>query len=107
MANNLRPAIERQFDLEGRQAYAHEIIPGGSHTYAKGDDQYPVNAPPFLARGEGCRVWDMNGNEYIEYGLGNRSVGLGHAYPTVIKAVEDVLKLGCNFTRPATIEVEC
>jgi len=89
------------------QRRAHELIPGGSHTYAKGDDQYPVSAPPFIARGTGCHVWDLDGNEYIEYGMGNRAVGLGHAYAPIIEAVQAELGRGCNFTRPTPIEVEC
>ncbi|SDP37962.1 glutamate-1-semialdehyde 2,1-aminomutase [Phyllobacterium sp. OV277] len=86
---------------------AHHLIPGGAHTYAKGDDQYPVLSPGFIARGHGSHVWDIDGNEYIEYGMGNRAVGLGHAYPPVLEAAMRQLKLGCNFTRPAEIEVEC
>lgn len=89
------------------QRRAHELIPGGCHTYAKGDDQYPVVAPPFIARGAGCHVWDLDGNEYIEYGMGNRAVGLGHAYAPVIEAAKAEMARGCNFTRPASIEVEC
>jgi glutamate-1-semialdehyde 2,1-aminomutase len=89
------------------QKRAHALIPGGCHTYAKGDDQYPVIAPPFVARGLGCHVWDMDGNEYIEYGMGNRSVGLGHGYGPVLRAVRAQLDGGCNFTRPSPIEVEC
>lgn len=89
------------------QEKAHSLIPGGSHTYAKGDDQYPFLSPPFLSRGRGCRVWDTEGNEYVEYGMGLRSVTLGHAFPEVTRAVEAALKLGSNFTRPAPIEVEC
>ncbi len=89
------------------QARAHLLIPGGSHTYAKGDDQYPVSAPPFIAHGNGCHVWDLDGNEYIEYGMGNRAVGLGHAYPPVIEAAQRELSRGCNFTRPSPIEVAC
>jgi glutamate-1-semialdehyde 2,1-aminomutase len=85
---------------------SHELIPGGAHTYAKGDDQYPVIAPAFIARGEGCRVWDLDGNEYIEYGMGLRAVTLGHAYPAVVDRVRSVLDTGVNFTRPAPIEVE-
>ena len=94
---------------QGRRlaAKAHRLIPGGSHTYAKGDDQYPLLAPSFIARGLGCRVWDTDGNSYIEYGMGNRTVGLGHAHPAVLRAVEAQLALGCNFTRPAAIEVAC
>lgn len=89
------------------QAEAHRLIPGGAHTYAKGDDQYPVEAPGFIARGSGCHVWDVDGNEFIEYGMGLRSVGLGHAYPAILEAVRAQLELGSNFTRPAPIEVEC
>lgn len=86
---------------------AHHLIPGGAHTYAKGDDQYPVLSPGFIARGLGSHVWDVDGNEYIEYGMGNRAVGLGHAYPPVVDAAIRQLQLGCNFTRPADIEVAC
>jgi glutamate-1-semialdehyde 2,1-aminomutase len=86
---------------------AHEIIPGGCHTYAKGDDQYPVLAPGFIARGQGCHVWDVDGNEFIEYGMGNRAVGLGHAYPQVVAAAQSGLALGSNFTRPCSVEVDC
>lgn len=86
---------------------AHELIPGGAHTYAKGDDQYPVQAPAFIVRGEGCHVWDMDGNEFIEYGMGLRAVTLGHAFPRVIEAAAAQLRFGSNFVRPAPIEVEC
>lgn len=89
------------------QERARELIPGGSHTYAKGEDQFPVLAPGFIDRGSGCHVWDVDGNKFIEYGMGNRAVGLGHAYPTVVGAVKAVLRGGANFTRPARIEVEC
>lgn len=86
---------------------AHRAIPGGCHTYAKGDDQYPVLAPGFIAQGSGAHVWDVDGNEFIEYGMGNRAVGLGHAYQPVVEAVSEALRWGCNFTRPARIELEC
>jgi glutamate-1-semialdehyde 2,1-aminomutase len=84
---------------------AHDLIPGGCHTYAKGDDQYPQLSPGFIARGLGSHVWDVDGNEFIEYGQGNRCVTLGHAYPEVIAAAQSELALGANFTRPAAIEV--
>src|SRR5439155_80300 len=56
------------------RARAHDLIPGGAHTYAKGDDQWPELTPTALVRGEGCRVWDADGNEFIEYGPGGRTV---------------------------------
>lgn len=83
-----------------------ELVPGGGHTYAKGRDQFPVQSPAVLVRGSGCRVWDADGNEYIEYGMGLRSVGLGHAFAPVTDAVRRSLDLGTNFTRPSITELE-
>ena len=85
----------------------NDLIPGGSHTYAKGDDQFPEFIPPYIVKGNGCRVWDADGNEFIEYGMGLRSVGLGHAFEPVTIAACEQLKLGTNFGRPSTIELEC
>jgi len=85
----------------------HRIIPGGAHTYAKGDDQYPANAPACLVKGKGCHVWDPEGKEYIEYGMGLRAVTLGHAYEPVIQAAFRQMRLGENFTRPGVIELAC
>jgi glutamate-1-semialdehyde 2,1-aminomutase len=89
------------------RAKAHSLIPGGAHTYAKGDDQYPLVSPGFLKRGEGCHVWDVDGNEFIEYGMGLRSVTLGHAYMPVVEAAYSQMLLGENYTRPATVELDC
>ena len=89
------------------QQKSHALIPGGAHTYAKGDDQYPELAPGFLEKGKGSHVWDLDGNEFIEYGMGLRSVTLGHAYEPVVEAAYRQMQLGINFTRPSSIEVEC
>ncbi len=88
-----------------QQKFNH-LIPGGCHTYAKGDDQYPEFMPPYIVRGKGCKVWDVDGNEYIEYGMGLRSVTLGHAFDPVVKAAYDQMLQGTNFTRPSLIELE-
>jgi glutamate-1-semialdehyde 2,1-aminomutase len=85
---------------------AHRLIPGGAHTYAKGDDQYPEQAPGFIVRGKGCHVWDLDGNEFIEYGMGLRAVTLGHAFEQVVEAAHRQMQLGINFNRPAKIEVD-
>ncbi len=84
-----------------------EAIPGGCHTYAKGDDQYPQSMPVYIARGEGCHVWDVDGNEFIEYGMGLRTVTLGHAFAPVVAAAHRQMLLGNNYVRPARIELEC
>src|ERR1700678_454605 len=88
------------------QLRAHALIPGGAHTYAKGDDQYPEQAPSLIARGKGCHVWDIDGNEFIEYGMGLRAVSLGHAFEPLVRAVYKQMQMGANFTRPAKIEVD-
>lgn len=89
------------------RARLHRLIPGGAHTYAKGDDQFPQDMAPVIVRGKGCRVWDVDGNEFIEYGSGLRAVALGHAYPPVVEAVRHQLEFGSNFVRPSLIELEC
>lgn len=88
------------------QPKAHRIIPGGSHTYAKGDDQFPEQAPGFIVRGKGCHSWDVDGNEFIEYGMGLRAVTLGHAFEPVVEAAHKQMQLGVNFSRPAKLEVD-
>ncbi|MGA5521819.1 glutamate-1-semialdehyde 2,1-aminomutase [Streptomyces pseudogriseolus] len=84
----------------------HAAIPGGAHTYAKGDDQYPQDLAPVISHGRGAHVWDVDGNEYIEYGSGLRSVSLGHAHPRVLEAVRRELDRGGNFVRPSVVEAE-
>lgn len=88
------------------QRRLHEVVPGGAHTYAKGDDQYPEDLAPIISRGLGARVWDVDGNEYVEFGAGLRSVVLGHGHTGVLDAVRRALDHGTNFVRPSWIEVE-
>mgnify|MGYP005818326217 CR=1 FL=1 len=82
------------------------LIPGGAHTYSKGDDQFPQLAPGFIARGKGSHVWDVDGNEFIDWGMGLRAVVLGHAYEPVLAAVRQQLEFGANHTRPTPLEGE-
>ena len=98
----------QHFDQSGRLSERAQIlIPGGSHTYAKGSDQFPEQTPGIMQRGLGCHVWDVDGNEFIEFGMGLRAVTLGHAFPPILDAVRRALPMGTNFTRPARIELEC
>jgi len=108
LAASALEAVDRMDFSKSRdlQPKAHRLIPGGAHTYAKGDDQYPEQAPGFIARGKGCHVWDLDGNEYIEYGMGLRAVTLGHAFEPVVEAAYKQMQLGTNFSRPAKIEVD-
>ena len=84
----------------------HDLIPGGAHTYSKGDDQFPRNAPGAIARGKGAHVWDPDGNEYIDCSMGLTSVSIGHGYEPVVEAVCEAARNGVNFQRPATIELD-
>jgi len=84
----------------------HDLIPGGAHTYAKGEDQFPEDMAPVIDRGDGAHVWDIDGNEYIEYGSGLRAVSLGHRHPKVLEAVLREIDRGSNFVRPSIIELE-
>jgi len=86
------------------RAQIHKLIPGGAHTYSKGDDQFPLRSPAAIAKGEGAYVIDLDGNKYLDCSCGLSSVNLGHAYKPVINAVVEQLHLGTNFQRPASIE---
>jgi glutamate-1-semialdehyde aminotransferase len=88
------------------RAESHRLIPGGAHTYSRGDDQFPALAPAAIARGKGSRVWDVDGNEYVDCLMALGSVSLGHAYEPVLAAVRAQLELGAGYQRPAAIELE-
>lgn len=97
---------EPSFDKSNKlQAELHRIVPGGAHTYARGSDQYPDDMAPIIARGSGAQVWDVDGNPYVEYGIGLRAVTLGHAYRPVIDAAYRAMCNGMSFSRPSELEV--
>ena len=83
----------------------HQLIPGGAHTYSKGDDQFPENAPAAITHGKGAYVWDLDGNKFLDCSMGLTSVSLGHAYKPVLEAIKKLDK-GVNFQRPSYIEKE-
>ncbi|MFD4346769.1 glutamate-1-semialdehyde 2,1-aminomutase [Streptomyces coelicoflavus] len=101
--NAEEPSLPRSRQANER---LHAMVPGGAHTYAKGDDQYPEDVAPVISHGSGAHVWDVDGNRYIEYGSGLRSVSLGHAHPRVTEAVRRELDRGSNFVRPSIVEAE-
>jgi len=87
-------------------AAVNQLIPGGAHTYARGDDQYPEGMAPVIERGTGCRVWDIDGNEFVEFGSGLRANTLGHGFEPVVRAVQRYLADGVGFVRPHRLERE-
>lgn len=87
------------------KARLNRVIPGGSHTYSRGFDQYPDNAPQILERGKGAYVWDANGKCYLDYGMALRAVTLGYAYSSVNTAAMREIEKGNNLTRPSITEL--
>lgn len=86
---------------------ARQVIPGASQTLSKGPGMFVEGAyPVFLDRGRGCRVWDVDGHEYVDYILGLASITLGYAYPAVVEAVARQLERGSIFSLPHPLEVE-
>ena len=84
----------------------HRVIPGGAHTYSRGDDQHPSNAPPILSGGKGSRVWSPDGREFLDYGMALRAVSIGYAEPEINQAAIRGLELGNSLTRASMIELE-
>lgn len=95
-------SFERSTRLQSR---LHDLVPGGAHAFAKGPDQYPEGMAPILVRGSAARVWDVDGNCFVEYGMGMRAVTLGHGYRPVVDAVRTVLEDGISFSRPTELEM--
>jgi glutamate-1-semialdehyde 2,1-aminomutase len=86
---------------------ARAVVPGASQTLSKGPGMFVEGAyPVFLERGRGCRVWDVDGNEYVDYVLGLASITLGYAHPAVTQAVARQLERGSIFSLPHPLEVE-
>lgn len=109
MPNSVRfnpdyPTITVSDDLYGR---ADGLIPAHTQTLAKGPTQY-VNgvAPKYLQRGKGARVWDVDGNEYLDYNAGIGPISLGYAYKAVDDAIQRQLADGITFSLVHPLEVE-
>jgi glutamate-1-semialdehyde aminotransferase len=83
--------IENFANSDKYRSVIHDLIPGGAHTYSKGDDQFPVLAPAAIDHGKGSHVWDIDGNEFLDCSMGLTSVSLGHAYEPVLEAVQNEL----------------
>src|SRR5579871_5661602 len=88
-------------------ARSRKVIPGCSQTFSKGYTQYVLGAAPiFLERGKGCRVWDVDGNEYIDFVQGLLPNILGYAHEDVNAAAAAQLANGHSFSLPHPLEVQ-
>lgn len=88
-------------------ARAKKVIPCATQTLSKGPDQFVRGLSPiYLAKGQGSHVWDVDGNEYIDYPMALGPIILGHAYPRITKAVSEQIKLGTAYTLMHPLEIE-
>jgi len=84
---------------------AQRVIPGGVNSPVRAGKAVGID-PPFIARAEGCRLWDEDGNEYIDYVCSWGPMILGHAHPEVVTAVQESAKRGTSYGAPTRQEVE-
>ena len=75
-----------------------KVIPGGAHTYSRGFDQFPINAPQVLQKGKGVYVFDESNNKFLDYGMGLRSVNIGYSEPDIDEAAFRQIKNGNNLS---------
>lgn len=102
--NEHYPAITESGHLYAR---LQQLIPAGTQTLAKGMTQYVKGvAPAFLKKGRGSHVWDLDGNEYIDYTMAVGPLSLGYTYPAVDQAIKDQLADGITFSLVHPLEVE-
>ncbi len=102
--NEKYPDITQSNKLYNR---ALRLIPSQTQTLAKGPGQYIKGiAPKYLIRGDGSHVWDVDGNEFIDYNMGIGPISLGYCYPNVDDAIREQLLSGITFSMMHPLEVE-
>jgi glutamate-1-semialdehyde 2,1-aminomutase len=85
---------------------AEKVIPLASQTFSKSRIQYPEGSPLFVTHGQGGRVWDVDGNRYVDMVCGLLPVVLGYQDADVDQAIRDQLGRGISFSLPTTLETE-
>ncbi len=102
--NPTYPVITKSDELYAR---ATGLIPAYTQTLAKGPGQYIRGvAPKYLQRGKGSHVWDVDGNEFVDFNMAIGPLSLGYAYPAVDNAIRAQLEEGITFSMMHPLEVE-
>lgn len=97
-------SVENSLKLKKK---AENLIPGCSQTFSKGPTQFTKGTSPvFLEKGKGSHVWDVDGNEYIDYAMALGPIILGHSYSVITNTVKKTLEKGTTFTLPHKLELE-
>lgn len=92
--------------MENYNTRLNKVIPGGAHTYSRGFDQFPENAPQILQKGKGAYVYDPSGNEFLDYGMALRAVQIGYGEDEINQAAIEQIQYGNNLTRASVVELE-
>jgi glutamate-1-semialdehyde aminotransferase len=99
--------LPRTFRSEALYSRALPLIPAATQTLAKGPGQFVRGvAPKYLARGKGARVWDVDGNEYLDFSMAVGPLSLGYCYSAVDDAIAAQLRDGITFSLMHPLEVE-
>jgi glutamate-1-semialdehyde 2,1-aminomutase len=102
--NDNYPAIDKSDEF---YKIALDLIPATTQTLAKGPQQNVKGiAPKYLEKGKGSHVWDVDGNEYIDFNMGIGPLSLGYAYPKIDNAIKKQLEDGITFSLMHPLEVE-
>lgn len=98
----------RQFvNSEAQLQRAEAVIPLGSQTFSKSRTQFPVGVSPlYLARGQGSHVWDIDGNEYVDFINSQCAITIGYCDPDIDGAVRAQLDGGVILSLPHALEAE-
>ena len=84
---------------------AKKCIPGGVNSPVRAGQAVGID-PPFISKANGCVIWDVDGNEYVDYVCSWGPMILGHAHPEIVNALEERVKLGTSYGAPTELEVE-
>ena len=86
---------------------ADRLIAGRTHLFGRRAELHAQGiSPVYSHRQQGCRLWDVDGNEYLDFNLGAGSVLLGHAFPSVVRAVQEQAARGTGLTVNHPLEIE-
>src|SRR5262245_46733341 len=93
--------------VRSREAFerACRVIPGGANSPARAF-RAVGGQPPLIARGEGPYLYDIDGNQYLDYIGSWGALILGHAHPRVVRAVEEAVRRGMTFGAPTELETQ-
>jgi glutamate-1-semialdehyde 2,1-aminomutase len=84
---------------------AMEVLVEGCSSASRGPMNYKP-FPPYMRRGQGARIWDVDGNEYIDWQLSFGCLPLGHAHPAIVEVVQEQVAGGTHFATALEVEVE-